>query len=291
MMDEIEIQNLRLRTVIGFSEHELDAPQDIVVSLRIGLADRRAGETDDPADAFNYRTVTKAIIQFVEASRFSLVEKLAAEIARLVVIDFGAPHVEVAVHKPGALRRSDSVGIRIARSADDFSKNIAFLSIGSNIKPEENIAAALALLRRYTTVLGVSPVYQSAPQGYVEQEPFLNMAVKAHTLRTPAQFKTDVIDRIETDLKRIRDPENKNAPRTIDLDISLWNDEVLEYGAKPWTVPDADIARFAHVAIPLAELAPEYIHPVLEQTLNMIAESFDATELKRVNLAFGIVSF
>lgn len=290
-MDEIRIQNLRLRAVIGFSEHELDAPQDIVVSLRIGLADRLAGETDDPADAFNYRTVTKAIIQFVEASRFSLVEKLAEEIARLVVIDFGAPHVVVTVHKPGALRRSDSVGIRIARSANDFSKNIAFLSIGSNIKPAENIIAALALLRRYTTVLGISPVYQTAPQGHSDQEPFLNLAVMAHTLRSPAQFKGDVIDRIETDLNRVRDPENKNAPRTIDLDISLWNDEVLEYGVKPWTVPDADIARYAHVAIPLADLAPDYVHPLLEQPLNMIAASFDATELKRVNLDFGILSF
>lgn len=290
-MDEIEIRNLRLRTLIGFSEHELDQPQDIVVSVRIGLNSRRAGETDDPADTFNYKTVTKAIIRFVEASRFSLVEKLAEEIARLVVIDFGAPYVEVAVHKPGALRRSDSVGLRLTRRPDDFSKNIAYVSIGSNIKPVENIIAALALLRRNTTVLGISPVYQTAPQGFVEQEPFLNMAVKAHTLRSPAQFKADVVDRIEADLKRTRDHGNKNAPRTIDLDISLWNDEVLEYGSKPWTVPDADIARFAHVAIPLADLAPDYIHPVLDKPLHIIASSFNDDELKRVNLDFGILSF
>ncbi len=290
-MDEIRIQNLRLRAVIGFSEHELDQPQDIVVSLRIGLASRRAGETDDPADAFNYRTVTKAVIQFVEGSRFSLVEKLAEEIARLAVIDFGAPKVEVSVYKPGALRRSDSVGIHVTRCPNDYSKNIALLSIGSNIKPEENIVAALSHLRRYTTVLGISPVYRSAPQGYFDQEPFLNMAVKTHTLRSPAQFKADVIDRIEADLKRTRDPANKNAPRAIDLDLSLWNDEVFEYGAKPWAVPDADITRYAHVAIPLADLAPDYAHPVLKKPLHIIAASFDATELKRVDLDFGIISF
>ena len=61
-MDIIEIRNLRLRAVIGFSAHELDAPQDIVVNLRIGADDRLAGETDDPDDAFNYRTIAKAII-------------------------------------------------------------------------------------------------------------------------------------------------------------------------------------------------------------------------------------
>ena len=290
-MDEIEIQNLRLRAVLGFSEHELDQPQDIVVGLRLGLDNRRAGETDDPADAFNYRTVTKAIIQFVEASRFSLVEKLAEEIARLAIIDFCAPQVEVAVHKPGALRRSDSVGIRITRRPEDYARNIVFVSIGSNIKPAENIVAALALLRRYTTVLDISPIYQSAPQGYTDQAPFLNLAVKAHTLRSPAQFKAEVIDRIEADLKRVRDPENKNAPRAIDLDLSLWNDEVFEFGDKPWMIPDSDIARFAHVAIPLADLAPDYVHPALKKPLHVIAASFDASELRRVNLDFGILSF
>ena len=281
-MDIIEIRNLRLRAVIGFSAHELDAPQDIVVNLRIGLDERRAGETDDPNDAFNYRTITKAIICFVEASRFSLVEKLAEEIARLAVVDFKAPQIEVNVHKPGALRRSDSVGIHVVRSPEDYERNIAFVSLGSNIKPKENVVAALNLLRRYTTVLDSSPIYRSPPQGFREQEPFLNMAVKVHTLRTPTQFKADVIDRIEAELNRVRDPQNKNGPRTIDLDISLWNDEVLEYGSKPWQIPDEDITRFAHVAIPLADLAPNYVHPTVGKPLREIAAAFDSDELRRL---------
>ena len=290
-MDIIEIRNLRLRAIIGFSKHELDAPQDIVVNLRIGVNERLAGETDNPNDAFNYRTITKAIIHLVEASRFSLVEKLAEEIARLAVIDFRAPHIEVSVHKPGALRRSDSVGIHIARKPGDYERNIAFVSLGSNIKPKENVVAAINLLRCYTTVLDSSPIYQSPPQGFREQAPFLNMAVKIHTRRTPSQFKADVIDRIETELNRVRDPQNKNAPRTIDLDISLWNDEVLEYGSKPWQIPDGDIMRFAHVAIPLADLAPDYVHPSEGKPLREIAAVFDSRELRRVNLDLGIPSF
>ncbi len=286
-MDLIEISNLRLRAFIGFSPHELDAPQDIVVSLRLGLPDRKAGESDDPDDAFNYRTVAKAIIQFVETSRFALVEKLAEEIARIAAVDFGAPHVEVCLVKPGALRHSDSAGVRITRRPGDYAKNIAFVSLGSNIKPGANIAAALDLLRRQTTVLDVSPLYRTPPQLDVDQAPFLNLAVKAHTLRTPAQFKAEVIDRIEARLKRIRDPRNKNAPRTIDLDISLWNDEVLEFGGKPWRVPDADILRFAHVAIPLADLAPDYRHPTENKTLREIAAAFDASPLRRIKLDRG----
>lgn len=290
-MDLIEIRNLRLRAIIGFSAHELDARQDIVVNLRIGLNDRLAGETDDPEDAFNYRTIAKVIISFVEASRFNLVEKLAEEIARLALFEFNAPHIEVSVQKPGALRRSDSVGIRIVRKAGDYERNHAYISLGSNISPQENMAAALALLRRHTTVLAVSSVYKTPPQGFREQDPFLNMAVQVHTERTPTQFKTDVIDRIEDQLKRIRDPLNKNAPRTIDLDISLWNDEILEYGRKPWQIPDADITRFAHVAIPLSDLAPDYIHPTSGKTLREIATAFDIGELRRVELDLDLRSY
>jgi dihydroneopterin aldolase/2-amino-4-hydroxy-6-hydroxymethyldihydropteridine diphosphokinase len=283
-MDTIEIRNLRLRTFIGFSSHELESPQDVVINLRIGVEDRCAGETDNPADAFNYRTVTKAIIRFVEDSRFALVEKLAEEIARLAILDFGAPYIEVGVEKPGALRRSDSVGIRIQRCPGDYEQNIAYVSLGSNIDPEANIVAAINLLRRHTTVLGLSSVYQTFPQGFLEQEPFLNMAVKLHTLRRPIQFKIEVIDQIEASLKRVHDPQNKNAPRTIDLDISLWNDEVVEYGGKPWTIPDGDIVRYAYVAIPLAELAPDYVHPQVGKPLREIAASFNSSEVDRIDL-------
>ena len=286
-MDSIEVKNLRLRTLIGFSPHELETPQDVVINLRIGLCDGRAGETDDPADAFNYRTVTKAIIRFVEGSRFALVEKLAEEIARLAVVDFGAPFVEVRVEKPGALRRADSAGISIRRGPDDFRVNIVYLSLGSNIEPDSNIVAAVQLLRRQTTVLALSSVYETPPQGFIEQAPFLNMAVKLHTKRTPIQLKTEVIDRIETQLKRLRDRQNKNAPRTIDLDISLWNEDAFEYGEKPWKVPDGDILRYAHVAIPLAELAPDYAHPQAGLPLREIAASFKSEDLRRIALEFG----
>lgn len=290
-MDIIEIRNLRLRAVIGFSAHELDAPQDIVVSLRLGVKGRLAGESDEPDDAFNYRTVAKAIIQFVESSRFSLVEKLAEEIARLAVYDFDAPYIEVSVHKPGALRHSDSVGIRIERRPGDYAGNIAYVSLGSNIQPEENIAAAIGLLRRHATVLDISPVYRSPAQLDVAQPPFLNLAVKLHSARTPARFKVDVIDRIEARLKRVRDPKNRNGPRTIDLDISLWNAEILEYGGKPWRVPDGDIMRFAHVAVPLADLAPDYLHPIAKKSLREIAAGLDSSRLQAVDLDLKLGPF
>jgi FolB domain-containing protein len=121
MNDCIEIDRLRLRCMIGFSGHELKDKQDVVIDLRIFTDMRRAGKTDNPEDAFNYRTVTKAIIQHVEASHYKLVEALAESIARICVVDHGAEHVQVRVHKPGALRFSDSVGVVIERKTADYA--------------------------------------------------------------------------------------------------------------------------------------------------------------------------
>ena len=285
-MDIIEIKNLRLRARIGFSPHELDVWQDVVINLRLGSAPRLAGESDDPDDALNYKPISKAVIQLVTSRRFALIEKLAEQIACLATLDFGAPYVEVCVNKPGALRHADTVGIRIVREPADYARNIAYISLGSNIAPEQNLRAAVALLRGWTTVLAVSPVYRSPPQGYTQQPAFLNMAVKAHTLRSPLEFKRRVIDRIEKKLQRQRDSHNVNAPRTIDLDIALWNDEILEYGSKPWRIPDADIRRFAHVAVPLADLAPDYAHPQTGESLGEIAARLDASGMQKLEIDF-----
>ncbi len=120
-VDIIEIDNLRLRCVIGFSPHERKDKQDVVISLRIRADMRRAGETDSPDDAFNYRTVTKVIIGHVENSSYYLVEALATAIARICVVEHNAEWVQVRVHKPGALRFADSVGVVIERTRDDFA--------------------------------------------------------------------------------------------------------------------------------------------------------------------------
>ncbi len=120
MADIIEIDNLRLRCLIGFSAHELKDKQDVVISMRIRTDMRRAGQTDNPDDAFNYRTVTKAIINHVEDSHYSLVEALAHSIAK-IVIEHGAEYVQLRVHKPGALRFADSVGVLIERTLEDYA--------------------------------------------------------------------------------------------------------------------------------------------------------------------------
>lgn len=163
---------------------------------------------------------------------------------------------------------------------------VIYISLGSNIAPERNLRQAVKILREHDPQLVTSSVYRTPPQGFTKQADFLNMAVMLKTVLSPAEFKAQVIGNIEQRLGRVRDPHNKNAPRTIDLDISLWNNDALDYGDKPWHIPEPDIIRFAHVAVPLAEIAPDYVHPENGQTLAQIAEQFDSSTMRREKINF-----
>ncbi len=119
--DRIIVKDLLLRGIIGLNDWEREKQQDILINLTLFTDVRRAGESDDPDDILNYRTITKAIIELVERSQYHLVEALATEIAR-ICIAHGAERSIVRVEKPGALRFARSVGVEIERERGDFEQ-------------------------------------------------------------------------------------------------------------------------------------------------------------------------
>lgn len=119
-MDCIKIENLRLRCLIGFNEHELKDKQDIVITLELFTDLRTGGASDNPDDILNYRTVTKAIIKHVENSAYKTLEALAQSIARVAIVDCHVKHLKLTVHKPHALRFADDVMVIIERKTADF---------------------------------------------------------------------------------------------------------------------------------------------------------------------------
>ena len=117
MSDEIRIEDLLLRTVIGINGEERRDRQDVLINLMLFVDTRVAGSTDDIADApVNYRTLTKRIIDRVEESRFQLIERLAEEIANLCLEEPAVKRVRVSVAKPGALRFARSISVVIERA-------------------------------------------------------------------------------------------------------------------------------------------------------------------------------
>lgn len=150
--------------------------------------------------------------------------------------------------------------------------NRVFVALGSNIQPEENLARAVALLAERCRLLAVSRVYQTAPVGFAEQADFLNAAALIETPLDAATLKQSVLAEIESQLKRKR-TAIKSGPRTIDLDIALFNDAIFEYDGRQ--IPDPGILEYGYVALPLADLAPDMPHPVTGETLRAIAARFE----------------
>ena len=120
MNDRIQIQDLLLRTIIGINEEERRNRQDVLINITLYADTRAAGASDDIEDAVNYRTITKQVIKRVEESSFSLVEKMAAEIAAICLGELRVEAVDVRVEKPGALRFARSVGVEIHRTRSDL---------------------------------------------------------------------------------------------------------------------------------------------------------------------------
>jgi FolB domain-containing protein len=119
-MDKIIIKNLLLRGIIGINDDERVNRQDILINIVMYTDTRSAGMSDQIADAVNYRTITKRIISHVEGSSNYLVEKLAADMAQIILTEFPLDRVVVRVEKPGALRFAESVGIEIDRTREDY---------------------------------------------------------------------------------------------------------------------------------------------------------------------------
>jgi 2-amino-4-hydroxy-6-hydroxymethyldihydropteridine diphosphokinase len=148
--------------------------------------------------------------------------------------------------------------------------NLAYISAGSNIDPERNLPQAVAHVASRCRVLAVSAVYETDPVGKADQPSFLNAAMLVQTDLAAAELKSQVLQAVESELGRIR-TQDKNAPRTIDLDVSLFNTDVLQVGQR--RIPDPEILLYPHITKPLADLAPHYRHPITGQTLLEIAQS------------------
>ena len=148
----------------------------------------------------------------------------------------------------------------------------AYLSLGSNIEPENNLPAAVRELGRFGRVLQVSRVWQSIPVGGPGQPDYLNAALLLETALSAIDLKAKAIATVEARLGRMRSTD-RNAPRTIDIDIMLFDREQLRLGDR--NIPDQEVLERPFVAIPLAEITPGYIHPVTGESLAEIASRFD----------------
>ena len=116
--DRIFVKNLLVRGILGIKPDERVNRQDILVNLEMVTDVRPAAASDDIADAVNYRSIAKRVLERVETGDDHLVERLVEDLAAMILAEFAVEEVTVRVEKPGALRFADSVGIEITRRRD-----------------------------------------------------------------------------------------------------------------------------------------------------------------------------
>ncbi len=151
---------------------------------------------------------------------------------------------------------------------------VVLLSLGSNIEPEQNLLEALDEIDTLLGVVAVSSFYEGEPVGAPNTPRFLNAAVAVETDATPESLKYEVIRPLEARMGRQRS-DDPNAPRTIDIDVAAVEGLVALCGDPK--LPDPDISKHAHLAVPLGEVAPDFLHPLEGVPLSAIAARFQGS--------------
>ncbi len=138
-----------------------------------------------------------------------------------------------------------------------------FLSIGSNLGDRQQLIKSAGELLPLT-ITKSSSLYETEPWGGAQGGWFLNQVIEGKTPLTSKQFLKE-ITRIEKELGRKRIIQGRYEPRTIDIDILFWDDEIIL--PPPLHIPHPLIGERRFVLEPLVEIAPDFTHPVLKKTM------------------------
>lgn len=120
-MDKIFIHALKTEAIIGIFDWERQVKQTVILDIEISADITKAALSDSIDDTLNYKRIAKRVLAFVEASKFHLVETLAEHIAMLLLEEFGVAWVGLSLSKPGAIRSSRDVGVKLERDRDTLA--------------------------------------------------------------------------------------------------------------------------------------------------------------------------
>ena len=250
-MDKICIRRLEVYAHHGVYEEEKRLGQKFYITVEMELDTRAAGISDDLQASVNYGEVCLGIVEWTKSHRRKLIEAAAEDIAHYLLVQYPMVRkVTVELEKPGAPvpYAFDTVLVHIERS-----RHQAFLGIGSNLGDRQmNLAAAIRLL-------------EAVPDIQVTKRSPLYGCIGIETLYTPEELLR-VLHEIEHKLGRKR--EIHWGPRTLDLDILFYDDLILD--TPDLHIPHADMANREFVLQPLSDIAGDFRHPVINETVDAL---------------------
>ena len=261
-MDKIHIKNLEVFARHGVFPEENVLGQKFVVSAVLYTSTREAGRADDLAKSIHYGEVSRVITEFMEQNTFQLLETVAERLAEELLLNTERlEKISLEIKKPWA-----PVGLPLETVSVEIERgwHTAYIALGSNLGDKEaNLRLGVEGLRstRGCRVEAVSDFLVTAPYGGVEQDDFLNGAMKIRTLLTPHEL-LERLHEIEQEAKRER--VVRWGPRTLDLDILLYDDLILD--EEDLHIPHIEMYKRDFVLKPLCQIAPYARHPVYNRT-------------------------
>ena len=263
MPDEIRIRGLEVWANHGVYEEEARLGQRFVLGMTLRLGTRKAGLGDELERSVDYGEVCRFAADFLTGHRYRLIEAAAEQTARAVLLRW--PLIEglsFELKKPWAPvgLPLESVSVRIERRW-----RRAYVALGSNLGDRRAyLEGAVEALRALPDcrVGEVSDFIETKPFGGVEQGDFLNGCLALDTLLYPLELLHE-LQKIEQAAHRER--LIHWGPRTLDLDLLFYGDEILD--TPELILPHPGIPERAFVLEPLAQIAPALRHPLLGRTV------------------------
>ena len=263
-MDIIRIDNLEVYAYHGVYDEEKEKGQYFYVNAELYTNTRKAGMNDDLDASTNYGTVCDFIHDFMTKHTYDLIETVAEQLAQALLLEFKlVKSVLLEIRKPHAPieKEFESVSVEIERGWHE-----AFVAFGSNLGDKEKfIDEAIEALSNLPqiNIVAISDKIVTEPYGNVEQDVFLNGVMKIETL-LPADELLQILQKVEEHAGRER--KIHWGPRTLDLDIIFYDDDIIS--EDDLIVPHPDMKNRDFVLKPLMQISPYKLHPVYRKTIS-----------------------
>lgn len=267
-MDKIYIRDLEVYAYHGVNSEEKAMGQRFLISLELSLDLREAGKSDDLNSTINYAELCHLVEEEFKSFKYDLIERAAEALAEFILLKYEkVEKVKVQLKKPWA-----PIGKPLKYAAVEIERgwHRVYIALGSNLgDKKENIDKAINEINSLKTchLIKISKFYETKPVGYLEQEDFLNCAIKIKTLLSPKELIKELL-RIESELKRER--IIRWGPRTIDLDIIFYDDIITS--SDDIIIPHPRMHERLFVLKPLCDIAPYIVHPIIGKRVITLME-------------------